>query len=184
MIRPMRRVEDTPMIRVHSVRHSALATALLLVAGTALGQAAPASPGTSVKVKVMRVRASGVAAPGTTPDVDSSLGKLPVARLRGGHAKYVLEETIENPLTWGQALTMPVGSEKGDAGGRFEVVPVVAGAKGSLTMRIEEQMPAAKQPCLTVNSEVQAGRPHLFFCDIAIDGATILFFVTAELLAP
>lgn len=175
------------MIRVRSVRRAAVAVGMLLlagVAGVAGAEAAPPSAAPAVKIKVMRVRASGIAAPGTTPEVDASLGKLPIARLRGGHAKYALEQTVENPLAWGQALTMAVAAAAGDAGGRFEVVPVAAGAKGALTMRIEERMPDAGQPCLTVNSEVQAARPHLFFCDVAIDGATILFFVTAELLAP
>ena len=181
----IRRIEDFPLNAVRTIRHAALAAAMLLVPFAADAQGAPPAPSATVKIRVMRVRASGVAEPGTAPEVDSSLARLPVARLRGGHAKYVLEESVEKLLSWGQMLTMPVGPARGDdAGGRYEVVPVRSGEKGALTVRIEEQMPAAKEPCLKVNTEVQSGRPHLFFCDVAIDGSTILFFVTAELLAP
>ena len=167
---------------VRSLRHAWLA--VLVASLPCAARAEGAAPAATVKVRVMRVRASGVAEPGTAPEIDASLSRIPVARLRGGHAKYVLEESVEKLLAWGQILSMPVGSARGDAAGRYEVEPVSSGEKGALTMRIEEQMPAAKEPCLKVNSEVQAGRPNLFFCDVAIDGGTILFFVTAELLAP
>ena len=50
-------------------------------------------------------------------------------------------------------------------------------------LHIEETAPGGKEPCLQLDTEVQAGRHHLWFCDASIPGGTLLFFVTVEPIA-
>ena len=148
--------------------------------------AAPASAASAVvHVSVTRVRATGPAEGGAAPSVDPKLEKLQIPRLRLGYAKYVQDQVIEKTVAWGETISISVDATKGSAAGRYEIVPVRAGAEpGRLVLRVREIAPSGKEPCLELETEIQASRLNLWFCDATIEGGTMLFFVRAEVAGP
>lgn len=159
---------------------STASTASTASMGAATGAAAGA-----VRISVTRVRATSPAEAGGSIEVDSKLEKLQIPRLRLGYAKYSQDQVVDKTVAWGEPLSIPVDATLGDSAGRYEIVAVRAGAQPSrLVLRVKEIAPSAKEPCLELETEVQAGRLNLWFCDAVIDGGTMLFFVRAEAAGP
>lgn len=153
------------------------------LAGPAMAQATSGATGAAgaVRVSVTRVRATGPADATGAAEVDPRLEKLQIPRLRLAYAKYAQDQVIDRILAWGELLSVPVDPSRGDAAGRHDLVAVRPGSDPQrLVLRVKEVAPEAKEPCLELETEVQAGRLNLWFCDAVLDGGTMLFFVRAE----